>query len=128
MSNPYLTAFNNQFLEFVEDILRLFPNDKDIIATKNSLLMMKKMNPKLIISSWRDFIAKPYSEDIEKGGMDFFLNKDYSEDLQALAGDTEKILEVVDRLRGPLRTLHPEDADSALKYISNLTKLSLLYK
>jgi hypothetical protein len=114
MSNPYLTAFNNQFLEFIEDVLRLFPNDKDIIATKNSLLMMKKMNPKLIITAWRDFIAKPYADDIENGGMEFFLNKDYSEDLQVL-GDTEKILQVIDRLRGPLKSLHPEDSDSALK-------------
>jgi len=126
MTNPYLTAFNNQFLEFIDDILRLFPNDKDIIATKNSLLMMKKMNPKLIISAWRDFIAKPYADDIENGGMDFFLNKDYSEDLHVL-GDTEKILQVIDRLRGPLKSLHPDDSNSALRYISNLTKLSLLY-
>jgi hypothetical protein len=127
MSNPYLTAFNNQFLEFIEDILRLFPNDKDIIATKNSLLMMKKMNPKLIITAWRDYIAIPYADDIENGGMEFFLNKDYSEDLQQLGSDIDKILKVIDRLRGPLKTLHSDDSTSALKYISNLTKLSLLY-
>ena len=53
MPNPYLTAFNNQFLEFVEDILRLFPNDKDLITTKNSLLLMKKMNPRLIATNFK---------------------------------------------------------------------------
>lgn len=63
MSSPYLTAFNNQFLEFIEDILRLFPNDPDIIASKNSLLLVKRVNPRLIIMTWRDLIATPYQQD-----------------------------------------------------------------
>jgi len=124
--NPYLNAFNNQFLEFVEDVIRIFPTDKDIIACKNSLLLMKKMNPRLIIVVWRDFIAKPYSEEIESGGMDFFLSKDYRSDLSHMP-DADKILEVVERLRVPLRNLHEDDKATSIKYISNLTKLSLMY-
>ena len=126
MPNPYLTAFNNQFLEFVEDILRLFPNDKDLITTKNSLLLMKKMNPRLIVMAWRDFIAMPYANEIETGGLEFFLNKDYSGDLSTMT-DARKILDVIERLRVPLRNLHDDDKVMAMKYISNLTKLSLLY-
>lgn len=126
MPNPYLTAFNNQFLEFVEDILRLFPSDKDLITTKNSLLLMKKMNPRLIVMAWRDFIASPYGDEIEMGGLEFFLNKDYSSDLSTMP-DARKILDVIERLRVPLRNLHDEDKVMAMKYISNLTKLSLLY-
>lgn len=126
MPNPYLTAFNNQFLEFVEDILRLFPNDKDLITTKNSLLLMKKMNPRLIVMAWRDFIAMPYANEIETGGLEFFLNKDYSSDLSTMP-DARKILDVIERLRVPLRNLHDDDKVMAMKYISNLTKLSLLY-
>lgn len=126
MPNPYLTAFNNQFLEFVEDILRLFPNDKDLITTKNSLLLMKKVNPRLIVMAWRDFIAMPYANEIETGGLEFFLNKDYSGDLSTMP-DARKILDVIERLRVPLRNLHDDDKVMAMKYISNLTKLSLLY-
>ena len=126
MPNPYLTAFNNQFLEFVEDILRLFPNDKDLITTKNSLLLMKKVNPRLIVMAWRDFIAMPYANEIETGGLEFFLNKDYSGDLSTMP-DARKILDVIERLRVPLRNLHNDDKVMAMKYISNLTKLSLLY-
>ena len=127
MSNPYLAAFNNQFLEFVEDILRLFPNDPDIISSKNSLLLMKKMNPRLIIVTWRDLIATPYKEQIESGGIDFFLTKDYSADLNGVQ-DGEKTLAIIERLRSPLHNLHDKDKDMAMKYINNLTKLSLLYK
>jgi hypothetical protein len=127
MPNPYLTAFNNQFSEFIEDILRLFPGDKDLLTTQKSLNLMKKMNPKLIIVSWRDFIASPYKDDIEKGGIDFFLQKDYQEDLSDMSEAT-KILEVVERIRTPLKNLHEDDKSMAMKYITNLTKLSMLYK
>jgi hypothetical protein len=127
MSSPYLTAFNNQFLEFIEDILRLFPNDPDIIASKNSLLLVKRVNPRLIIMTWRDLIATPYQQQIEEGGIDFFLHKDYKEDLKN-APDVEKTLAIIERLRTPLRNLHDGDKDMAMKYITNLTKLSLMYK
>lgn len=125
--NPYLNAFNNQFMEFIEDIIRIFPEDKDIIASKNSLIMMKKMNPRLIVCAWRDFIAKPYQKDIEEGGMEFFLSKDYREDLVNMP-DAEKILDVIERLREPLRNLHDDDKKTSLQYIFNLTKLSIMYQ
>ena len=84
MSNPYLTAFNNQFNEFFDEIIKLFPSDVDIVNTKNSLQLMKKMNPRLIILCWKDFIAKPYGSEIEKGGMDYFISKDYSTDVEKM--------------------------------------------
>ena len=62
MSNPYLSAFNNQFMEFIEDVLKLFPNDVDLIASKNTILLMKKFNPTIVIKTWRDLIAIPYHE------------------------------------------------------------------
>ena len=127
MSSPYLSAFNNQFLEFIEDILRLFPDDPDIIASKNSLLLVKRVNPRLIIITWRDLIATPYQQQIEEGGIDFFLTKDYREDLKN-APDVEKTLAIIERLRMPLRNLHENDKAMAMKYISNLTKLSLMYR
>ena len=126
MSNPYLTAFNNQFNEFFDEIIKLFPSDVDIVNTKNSLQLMKKMNPRLIILCWKDFIAKPYGDEIAKGGMDYFISKDYSTDVEKME-NSAKILEVIDRLRKPLSLLHDQDKETAMKYINNLTKLSMLY-
>ncbi len=126
MSNPYLSAFNNQFMEFIEDVLRLFPNDPDLLASKNSILLMKKVNPRIIIITWRDLIAKPYGDKIIDEGFDFFITKDYSEDLQKMQ-DSDKILKIIERFRVPLRGLCNEDKDTTMKYIINMTKLSLLY-
>ena len=127
MSNPFLSTFNSQFEEFLDDIMRLFPNDIDLITSKKSLLFMKKFNPRLIITTWRDLIAKPYHDEIENNGLDFFISKDYTEDLK-LSPDSEKITSVIDRLRAPLKNLQEEDKATAMKYINNLTKLSLRYE
>lgn len=127
MSNPFLSTFNSQFEEFLDDIMRLFPNDIDLVTSKKSLLFMKKFNPRLIIITWRDLIAKPYHEEIEHNGLDFFISKDYTDDLKQ-STDSEKITSVIDRLRAPLKNLQEEDKATAMKYINNLTKLSLRYE
>jgi hypothetical protein len=126
MSNPYLSAFNSQFDEFIENILLAFPNDIDIINAKNSLLLMKKMNPKLLISAWRDYVAKPYNQSIINGGIEWFISKDYTEDMQNMPEAT-KILEAINRFRTPVSKLSNENKDIILKYIYNLNQLSLKY-
>ena len=37
---PILAGFNKQLEEFLDDIVRLFPNDKDIRAARTSLYFM----------------------------------------------------------------------------------------
>ena len=46
MSN-ILTAFNDHFIAFVNDVHCVFPDDADILATKNSLTTIRKLNPKM---------------------------------------------------------------------------------
>ena len=126
MSNPYLSAFNSQFDEFIANILLAFPNDIDIINAKNSLTLMKKMNPKLLILAWRDYISKPYNQSIIDGGIEWFISKDYTEDMQNMPEAT-KILEAINRFRIPVSKLSNENKDIILKYIYNLNQLSLKY-
>lgn len=61
-----LKAFNTQFEEFLEDIETLFPENKDIRTTKTALSMMRKANPKMIVSVWYRYICVKYEEEIEK--------------------------------------------------------------
>ena len=44
-----LTAFNDHFVEFVNDVQSVFPEDTDILTAKNSLLAIRKANPKMIV-------------------------------------------------------------------------------
>lgn len=124
MSN-ILTAFNDHFIEFVNDVHCVFPNDADILATKNALTAIRKMNPKMIVKIWNAFIVNKYKTEIEDGNIDFFINKDYSHDV-SLTPNSDKIMESIDRLRDPVKNMSIENQAKVMKYIQNLTKLAQL--
>jgi len=126
MSSPILSAFNNQFKEFMDDILRIFPSDKDLMVTKNMLSTLQKGNPRLLIQIWKGFIADTYASEIEEGDINFFINKDYKSDVGQL-GDSEKIVKAIDRLREPIKNMDSDNQEACMKYIQNLSKLSTMY-
>jgi hypothetical protein len=125
-NSTILTAFNDHFMEFLDDVIRVFPDDSDILASKNSATLIRKANPRLIIQIWNSYLVGKYREVIEAGNIEFFINKDYTDDL-VHADNSKKIVEVIDRLRNPIKMMTPEDQAKTMKYIQNLTKLSTIY-
>ena len=124
MSN-ILTAFNDHFIDFVNDIHCVFPDDVDILATKNALTTIRKLNPKMIVKIWNSFIVSKYNSEIEAGNIEFFVNKDYSQDV-SVSTNSDKIMESIDRLREPIKNMSIENQAKVMKYIQNLSKLSQL--
>lgn len=122
-----LSKFNEHFVEFITDIQQVFPEDVDVLSAKNSLIMIKKANPKIIIKIWKTHIVDKYIEKIEVGDISFFINKDYTDDLSKTYF-SGKITEGIDRLRAPIRAMTSENQQKTMKYIQNLTKLSMLYE
>ena len=121
-----LGVFNEQLSKFFDDIIAVFPNDKDIVIAYVSLMSMRKLNPKLIIGIWNSYIGRPYKEEIEKGNIDFFLNKDYSSDLRNNA-NADLIISKINVLREPIKKLGDDNLQKTVLYIQNLSKLSALY-
>lgn len=122
MSN-ILTAFNDHFMEFLNDVQSVFPEDADILTAKNALITIRKANPKMIVKIWKGFIADKYKDQILAGDIGFFISKDYSSDVSTAAG-SDKIMESIDRLREPVKNMGPENQAKVMKYIQNLTKLA----
>jgi len=120
-----LTAFNDHFIDFVSDVQNVFPDDPDILATKNALIAIRKANPKMIVKIWNKFIVGKYKPEIEAGNIDFFISKDYSQDVSA-ASNSDKIMETINRLREPIRQMTPVSQAKTMKYIQNLTKLAAM--
>jgi hypothetical protein len=125
MANNILTAFNDHFIEFVNDVHCVFPDDADILATKNALTTIRKLNPRMIVKIWNSFIVSKYKSEIEAGNIEFFVNKDYSQDV-SVTSNSDKIMESIDRLREPIKNMSLENQAKVMKYIQNLTKLSQL--
>jgi len=120
-----LTAFNDHFFEFVNDIQEIFPDDHDLLVSKNSLMLVRKANPKMIVKIWNAYVVGKYKSEIEAGNLDFFINKDYSSDF-INANNSDKIIESIDRFRQPIKNMSEQNKLKSIKYIQNLTKLAAL--
>ena len=121
-----LRAFNTHLVEFLDDIISIIPGNVGLITTKNSLEIYKKANPALLIKIWYSYVYLPYAEIIDKGDLDFFINKDYSEDLSYLH-NSKNILNAIDTLRGQIKEMSETNRNHSLEYIRNLCKLSNMY-
>ena len=107
--NPnLLTIFNDHFVEFINDIQSVFPEDVDILTAKNSLTAIRNANPKLIVRIWMKYVAVPYNDKILAGDINFFIEKDYASDLTRSANQ-DQIMQSIDRLRNPVKQMNPDN-------------------
>jgi hypothetical protein len=128
MSNKsaILTVFNNHFTEFIDDVVNIFPNDVDLLAMKNSFILIRKANPRMFVTVFYNNVYSKYYTQIEKGEIDFFIEKDYKDDLTN-NDHFNKIIESINRLRDPIRKMNDSDKQKTIKYLQNLCKLSHTY-
>lgn len=99
-----LTAFNTQFHDFLDDIESVFMNDGAIKRAKNALILIKKVNPALVIKLWYKYIVVNYESEIDNNNINFFIEKDYKNDLRYL-NSSDDIMKHIDSLRGPVRNM-----------------------
>ena len=72
--------FNNTYFELLSFIKDNSNKNKEYIKFYNKNLLIKKTNIKYLIKSWYIHVTTIYYEQIMKGDISFFLNKDYSEE------------------------------------------------
>jgi len=121
-----LRGFNNHFFEFLDEIIRIFPENREIRDARGTFDIIKKANPTAIAKVWYQFVYQKYKDIIEQGNLDFFFEKDYSEDLVYMSNSNE-IMKTIDIIRNPIKEMSKESKDAALQYLQNLCKLSQLY-
>ena len=121
-----LKAFNNHLIEFIDDIIYIFPQNKNLKITKVALETWKRMNPKSLIYTWKISVHDKYKGEIIEGNIDFFIEKNYVEDISGCDSDAY-ILKIIEKLREPIRLMGSTNKKKTLKYIQNLTKLCELY-
>jgi hypothetical protein len=121
-----LRSFNTHLFEFLDDVIRIFPDNLDIQTAKTSFLAIKQANPTIIIKTWVQFVYLPYKDIIDTGNVEFFISKDYSADLANVANSKE-VLKIIDTLRTPISNMTEQQKTFSMQYIQNLSKLSLIY-
>ena len=130
MSNIYGKAFNNCLEEYLLFILNLFPNNLDIRSAYNGLLNIKKVNPMLIVKFWYSYVVAKYNEPIQKGDYEYFVHKEYTNDILTTASDqklSQQIIEGIEGMRKSIINMEISDKEKWVHYMKQLNNLSILY-
>lgn len=127
-----LKAFNTHYFDFLDNIINIIADNKEINLAKITSMSIKKANPTFILKVWYKFVYIPYNNVISKGDYEFIINKDYKNDISELKSNGNSIvlddtLDIINKIREPIRQMNEQQKTESMKYIQNLTKLSHMY-
>ncbi len=125
-NSSILKAFNNHLVELLEDVKVLFPSDINIKTALKMVSMLKKANPKMIIKGWKSYVSDRYKNEISNGDFDFFLNKNYQNDVDDVE-DAGQVLQTIQLIKDKFQQMNEQNRRKTIKYVQNLTKLCDLY-
>jgi hypothetical protein len=61
MATSPLSVFNNQLIAFVQDLAETYPEERDISKALDALKALKKVNPRLIHSTFIEYIYPEFA-------------------------------------------------------------------
>jgi len=71
------------------------------------------------------YVLDKYKNEIMNGDIDYFLNKDYTNDFEYM---DNIVIEKFNTLKGPIKKMDEMNKNKVIKYMQNLIKLADLYK
>ena len=124
-----IKAFNSHFIEFLDDVLTVFPEDKNVKTSRYYISGVMKINPSIVAKAWHQYCVLPYSTQIGNGDWSFFMVKDYKKDIgQSDQYNSEKVLSAIELIRNKASDMSEANQKKLVKYLQNLSKLSIMYK
>lgn len=121
-----LKAFNDHFIDFLEDVERVFPENEDITSAKHAIIAFRKMNPRLLVMVFYESVGKMYRSEIESGNLHYFIEKDYTRDVQG-TNNSDMLIQKINSLREPVNNMSQSEQEKVIKYLNNLVRLSEMY-
>lgn len=118
-----MRAFNKCFYDFMDDIMTVFEDKSVFIQAKKNGEIILSANPSILIRSWYTHLYSKYAIVIDAGDTDFFLEKDYTEDVSQL-DNSEHIMKIVNTFRTPLKQLSEENKKMAMEHIQIMSRIS----
>ena len=105
----YVKIFISHLMDFFDDIILVFPEDKRLLRMRRFLKMYAKINPKSLVSTWKYYVTDKYKAVVLDGSsndiIEFMCTKDYSGDLN-LTGETETVTKnFIENMSEPIRQL-----------------------
>jgi len=115
-----LSAFNNIILNFLDDCILIFNDDKDFKVYKRGLGVVVKYNPKQVHTVFKEYLEQ-YRPYIESRDDKFFLKNNFDE---VKKYNNEEIFTVISKIKTYWTTLDDHNKNKVWDYFNILTQLS----
>jgi hypothetical protein len=121
----YLKAFTTQIDRFLNDLVVIFPQERQIKMYKNSIEIIKNVNPRKIMDGFTYYIF-PYKTQIENRDEKFFMEQNYDDIIDENSIDEnskqDNLVEAL-ALKKIWKNLDKEKKDIIWKYFEVLIKI-----
>jgi hypothetical protein len=118
MSATPLSLFVNQLSSLGDELADMYPEDVDIKMAKTTIGTMKKMNPRMLYTTFSQFVS-PFRDQILARDESFFLNMDYTQ----IPGVEANNMMTVMNLKKYWGTMSDSTKDCMWQYFGELVKL-----
>ena len=115
----YLKAFTTLLLKFNDELIELFPEETEFATLKTAIELVKKTNPRLLVTVFTSYIELWKSQILNRDES-FFMANQYNDLTQ---GD-DYFEQLITRLKKYWNTLSDHNKDSIWKYLETLIKIS----
>ena len=123
MSN--IKKFNLTVNNLLDDLISVFSDYKYLIVFKEKFNMLTKYNPRKPIEYFKNTVYS-FNDEIKNKNADFFLKKDYKNDITVIEENKEWALDQVLNLKTLWIKLNDENKDIIWTYFNILIKLTEL--
>lgn len=120
-----LGAFNKLLINFIDDLITIFPEEIKFKVFKNAISSLKKINPRKVHSIFVEYI-EIYRNPLISRDENFFLNNDYKTIIDNSNTSETDMNQLINKLKSHWRNSELTDTnkENIWKYLENLIKLS----
>ena len=119
-----LSTFTMQLEAFNTELCKIFPNDANLNTSLNMIGLLKKTNPRKLVTAFENF-ALPYKTQIINKDASFLLNHNF-EDLSEKGGNASYAEALTKQLKLHWGEMSENEKENAWKYFFVLFKLQAL--
>lgn len=120
MSNQFLVAFNTLVIQFIDDLIKTFPEENDFKIYRRGIIMLNSANVKKFSQLFNNYISI-YKKDILNKNETFFLETNYTE---VIKNKTDTLDNLILKLKSYWKTLSESNKEKIWEYFHNLIKLN----
>lgn len=125
MSTKYYEMFNTALENFINDLIKTFPEDNDFKLFKGTIKLLKLASTKKPLELFNLGLTDEYKQNIRDRNENFFLENDYTDVLNnnELKIDDNVNNDLIIKLKNYWKDLNEENRETVWNYFTILLRL-----